>query len=129
MDVVSIAADGWTQIEPSLAPERTMTAYAFHREWWRTARFFQRDGLRYQVASAVPTRPLPALSKLLASTVYNPTLTVRYEYRAIGRYELSELQRAVIDAIDKDDDILTQFHEAEELTRRVHAARTFDEIR
>ena len=45
-----------------------------------------------------------------------------------GRYELVDLTQALLTAIDKDDDILTQFHESEELKRRLRDARSFDEV-
>ena len=125
--VVCVGTDGWTATEPSLPTERTTSAYGFHKPWWRGVRFFHRDGRCYEVASAIPVRPLVPLSRLLASTIYNPRLTVRYEYRARA-YDLAELRQALIDAIDRDADILTQFHEPEELKRRLDLARTFDDV-
>jgi hypothetical protein len=126
--VVCIGGDGWTDMWSSLSPERMATAAAFHKGWWRGVRFFHRDGRCYEVASAVPVRPLSPVSKLLAHTVYNPRLTVRYEYRATGAYDLRELQQALTEAIDTDDDVLTQFHDADELKRRLALARSFDDV-
>jgi hypothetical protein len=34
----------------------------------------------------------------------------------------------VIHAIDRDDDILTQFHEPDELKRRLNGAPSFDDV-
>jgi hypothetical protein len=53
---------------------------------------------------------------------------VHYEYRSTGAYELTELKQALADAIDKDDDVLTQFHEGDELKQRLERARSFDEV-
>jgi len=128
VSVILVGDDGWTDTEPSLLAERVTSAWGFHKPWWRHVSLFHRDGHRYEVASALPARPLPRLSKLLAATIYNPRLTVRYEYRSLGRYELAELKRALLTAIDRDDDVLTQFHEAEDLKRRVEAAASFDDV-
>lgn len=128
VSVLCVGSDGWTSTESSLLPERSTTAAAFHKSWWRGVRFFHRNGHRYEVASAVPSQPLGRLSKMLANTIYNPKLTVRYEYQSTGSYELPELRQALVDAIEKDDDILTQFHEADELKQRLNVAGTFDDI-
>ena len=126
--VILVGDNGWTDMEPSLPAERVTSAYGFHKPWWHGVSFFHRDGSRYEVASALPTQALPPLSKLLAATIYNPRLTVRYEYRSLGRFELTDLKQALLKAIDKDDDILTQFHESEGLKRRVGDARSFDDV-
>jgi hypothetical protein len=128
VSVVCVGEDGWTETESSLLTERTTTAAAFHKEWWRSVLFFHRDGHCYRVASAVPVQRLTPLSKVLANTFYNPKLTVRYDYRSTGPYELLELCQALINAIDKDDDILTQFHEGDELKRRLKLARSFEDV-
>jgi hypothetical protein len=126
--VILIGDDGWTDIEPSLLAERTTSAWGFHRRWWNGVSFFSRDGNRYEVVSAQPVQALPPLSKLLAATIYNPRLTVRYEYRSLGPYELTELRRTLHAAVECDDDVLTQFHEADELKRRIDGAASFDDV-
>jgi hypothetical protein len=128
VSIICIGSDGWTNTESSLPSEQITSAAAFHKEWWRGARLFHRDGHCYQVASATPARPLLPLSRVLANTIYNPRLNVRYEYRSNGRYALSDLQQALGDALDKDDDILTQFHHSDDLKRRLSLAQSFDDV-
>jgi hypothetical protein len=60
--------------------------------------------------------------------VYNPRVAVRYEYRSLGRYHLDELEQALLEAIDKDDDVLTQFHDADDLQRRLGYAVSFGDV-
>ena len=126
--VVGIGADGWTEMESSLLPERTTSAAAFHKPWWRGVRFFHRDGHCYEVASAFPATALLPLSKLLANTFYNPRLVVQYQYAPRGRYDVRDLREALGNASDKDDDILTQFRDADELKERLARAQAFDDI-
>jgi hypothetical protein len=126
--VILVGDDGWTDTEPALLAERVTSAYGFHRPWWRGVSFFHRDGGRYEVVLAQPARALPPLSKLLAATIYNPRFAVRYEYRRVGPYDLGVLRGALLRAIDKDDDILTQFHDADDLTRRLAHATSFDDV-
>jgi len=126
--VILVGSNGWTNMEPSLLAERITSAYGFYKPWWKGVGFFHRDGSRYEVTSARPSKALPPFSRLLAATIYNPQLTVRYEYQSIGPYELADLKQALVRAIDKDDDILTQFHNAQDLKQRVTDARTFDDV-
>jgi hypothetical protein len=127
VSVILVGNNGWTKMEASLLAERITSAYGFHKPWWKGVGFFHRDGSRYEVSSARPSQVLPLFSRLLAATIYNPQLTVRYEYQSGGRYELADLKEALVRAIDKVDDILTQYHNAEDLKRRVTDARTFDD--
>ena len=124
--VIAIGQDGWTAIETDLMPERAGSAYGFHKPWWRGVSFFHRNGTRYEVGSATPLGSVPP--KLLAATFYNPRINVRYEFRAAGPYAIDDLKKALSSAIDRDPDILTQFHGADELTARVAAAASFDDL-
>ena len=126
ISVLMIGQDGWTDTAESLEVERTTSAYGFHKPWWKGVSFFHRDGTRYEVLTATPTRWMPP--KILAATIYNPRCIVQYEFRSAGPYELDDLKQAVADAIDKDDDILTQFHEADELKERLADVKTFDGV-
>jgi hypothetical protein len=65
---------------------------------------------------------------LLANTVYNPRITVTILWREPKAYELQELKRAYSRAVDEDDDVLTQFVDAEQLQKKIGAARSFEEL-
>jgi hypothetical protein len=65
---------------------------------------------------------------LLPATVYNPSLSVRYDYRSMGAYAIDDLKNALRAAIDRDDDVLTQFHSATKLKQRVAEAASFDDV-
>jgi len=125
VSVISVGDNGWTELAPDLPKQRTTSAYGFHKPWWRGVTLYHRNGTKYEVANVVPGRSVP--SKLLAATVYNPSFTAQYEYRSIGAYQIDELKRALRDAITRDSDILTQFHDAGELNARVDEAASFDD--
>ena len=126
--VILVGDNGWTETEPDLLTEREGTALGFHQPWWKGVSFFHKNGTRYEVAAATPVTPLPPLSKLLAATVHNPRIVVRYEYREAGHYGLNELKDALSDAICRDSDVLTQFHGADELSEFIGGASTFDDL-
>lgn len=62
---------------------------------------------------------------LLANTVYNPRITVTLVWREPKTYALEELKLVYSKAVDKDDDILTQFVEARELKKKISEAESF----
>ena len=126
--MIALDASGWTALQSELPRIRRTSAIAFHRGWWRTAEFYHVDGPRYRVASGTSVQPLGRLSAVLAYTVYNPRVDVEYAYERIGPYALDQLKSAVQEAIDADDDVLTQFVEPDELKRQVAQASSFEAL-
>jgi hypothetical protein len=126
--VLAIGRRGWVEGYSALPPALEATALGYHRAWWRVSTFFHADGYRYAVSAAVPARPLGAWSRMLAATVYNPRVRVQFEYERAGRYALDDLKAAFGAALEADDDVLTQFHEPEELRVKLAAATSFADV-
>jgi hypothetical protein len=68
------------------------------------------------------------LTRLLANTVYNPSIEVQPRWTLKENYELSKLKSVLNGCIDKDDDILTQFVEAENIKQDNIDSKTFEDI-
>ena len=128
IDVLAIARDGWVDLWGDLRAEHAGTALAFHRGFWATLMLYHRSGGLYSVADVVPDRPRGVRSRLLAATVYNARTGVRLVYRSAGAYALDDLRSTLTHAIELDDDVLTQFHEADELLTMIRAASSFDDL-
>lgn len=126
--VIFVGDNGWTDTANDLPAERSTSAYGFHKPWWKGVKIYHRNGYVYEVEGAKPVNPLPPMSKLLAATLYNPTFVAQYEYRSTGFYKIDELKQALRDAVERDDDILTQFHDADDLYARIAAAKVFDDL-
>lgn len=67
------------------------------------------------------------LGKVIAR-VQSPIHTVDLLWTALRPYAIEELRTAYVGAIEEDDDILTQFADRDELTRRVEACENFGQI-
>ena len=67
-------------------------------------------------------------NKFLAKTVYNPSFNVTLFWKKVGAYKLTELKAKIINCIEKDDDILTQFVEADFLMYKVEHSTGFAEL-
>ena len=64
----------------------------------------------------------------LLAEVYNPTREFPVSYSKLRRYHFAELQGAYLDGVAHDDDILTQFVEVGELTKRIAQCSAFGEL-
>jgi len=64
----------------------------------------------------------------LLAEVYNPSREFPVSYSKLRGYQVAELQGAYLDSVAHDDDILTQFVEAGELTKRIMQCSTFGEL-
>jgi hypothetical protein len=126
--VILVGPNGWASLDDDLHVNGRQTALGYHKRWWSGVRFFHSDGSVYEIESAEPERPLGAVSKALAMTVYNPWLQLKYKYREISRYSVEELRSAVAQAIREDDDVLTQFEDENELIRQLSAAEDFHAV-
>lgn len=67
-------------------------------------------------------------TRLLANTFYNPVVKVIPEWTILEKYSIEELKETIINLIDKDYDILTQFVEAETLKLEINKCTSFEEI-
>jgi hypothetical protein len=126
--VIVVGPNGWASLEEILQTTGRHKALGYHKQWWKGVRFFHSDGFVYEVESADPERPLGALSKILAMTVYNPWLQLKYTYRKVVAYSLEELKGAVAAAIREDDDILTQFEDESALMNELSEAKSFQSV-
>jgi len=68
------------------------------------------------------------LTRLVANTVYNPFVDCHPKWTKSVDYKLEELKKALTKAINKDEDILTQFVDRETLKEHVNASTSFDEV-
>ena len=128
ISVIFVGEDGWTDMARDLPEERATTAHGFHKPWWKGVRLYHRNGYRYEVEDATPEEGLPPKSKLMTATIHDPTFSVQYAYRSTGFYQLDELKQALHDIVQRDGDVLTQFHDADDLTARIDATKTFDDV-
>jgi len=64
----------------------------------------------------------------LLAEVYNPSREFPVAYSKLRSYQFAELRGAYLDGVANDDDILTQFVEAGELTKRITECSTFGEL-
>jgi hypothetical protein len=65
---------------------------------------------------------------LLARTGFAATIAATLRWHEPTEYSLEELRKAFMQAVDEDDDSLTQFAEARDIHQRVAVARSFAEL-
>lgn len=64
----------------------------------------------------------------MAHTFYNPVIEVEPEWTKQGGYQLQELKAGINQCVDKDDDIITQFVDADTFKTVVSKATSFNDL-
>ena len=68
------------------------------------------------------------ITRFIANTIYNPKIDVIPKWNILREYELSELKSLLKKFVEKDEDIFTQFVEAEILKQYIFEAKTFEDV-
>lgn len=126
--VIAIGPRGYAAVWPERPESRETTAYALARGFWDELELYDAGGRLWRVEAVELPEGAAAWRRLLARTVWNPRTTARISYREPATYELPVLKAALHRALSDDDDVLTQFHEAEEIELWLAQASSFDEV-
>ncbi len=82
----------------------------------------------WQIIQISPKKRLTVLDKLLAYTFHHPLIPVTLQIEQIIEKPMDTIKQALMQAIDADDDILTQWCEADELKEAVRSADSFKSL-
>jgi hypothetical protein len=88
---------------------------------------FDSEGVVWSFILERPNKNLGILSKVLAQ-VYNPSREVNVFWTRCRDYQFDELRTAYLQAIELDDDSLTQFVERDGLVERVEKCADFQSL-
>ena len=110
----------------SLPDVRRMNRLAIlGRTWEHVHAFDSSSRYRWQV---VDPPHVGMFSRLLAHTIYNPMVDVQSEWLRCGDYKSADLISLVTDGLTQDDDIIQQWFCAEEVTRLLMCANSWNEM-
>ena len=126
--MIAVGSRGYAAVWPERPESRETTRYAVARSFWNELELYDARGRRWRVDAVELPGRAAASRRLLARTVWNPRTTARISYREPTTYELPTLKAALQRALSVDDDVLTQFHEAEEIELWLAQASSFDEV-
>jgi hypothetical protein len=70
----------------------------------------------------------PGMWAEVIAQVYNPVSEVNVAWARVREYPFDELRKVYLEAVELDDDILTQFVDGDELTERIKRALDFFEL-
>lgn len=89
---------------------------------------FDASGAAWSFRYERPPGGFSLVTRLLTKTLINPIREVAVFWTRLRSYQFPELRDAYLDAIEHDDDILTQFVERDELLRRVRSSQSFHDL-
>jgi hypothetical protein len=123
-----VGPKGYFSFEPQFASTKVWTALGAFSGFVEKSTVFDRDGRKWQAKGLEAPFKKSWWRVILANTVYNPRVSVTTLWREPKPFDLEELKQAYSKAVDKDDDILTQFVEAAELKKKIAEAQSFDSL-
>jgi hypothetical protein len=126
--VIAIGPRGYAAVWPEQPESRETTGYAVASGFWDELELYDGGGRLWRVDSIELPHGDAAWRRLLARTVWNPRTIARVTYGEPASYELAALKEALRRALAADDDVLTQFHEADEIDSWLEHAATFEEV-
>jgi hypothetical protein len=116
---------GWLGWETKTRTSRFSLFGALNTRRWTA---FDGSGARWRVSPDSFRYPFTWWTRLLANTIYNPRFEAELRWLPVGQYTFEELQEQLCSLVDKDDDILTQFHDANHIKDTIRATKTFKEL-
>jgi hypothetical protein len=122
-----VADDGWVQQFGSKEELSTWTHPALSKYSKRRVVLYDCRDRAWQIDSVAPLSRGSRVANLIAGFC-NRKVPVRITVQPIVEAPLQAVQKALVAAIDIDDDILTQFTEAAELKNAVGTAQSFEAL-
>jgi hypothetical protein len=117
-----VIEEGAPRIEATLPAVRANRLGVMGRFWERLSAFD--SGHEYRVAVAnVPNYGW--FAKALAYTVYNPVVPLTCEWTACGRYDPKAVLALIEAGLQRDDDIIQQWFDADQVMRLLRAADSY----
>jgi hypothetical protein len=123
-----VADDGWVQYVGAATSLARWTPSAIRSYNKRRVVAFDKAGKPWLIESIAPRQRRHVLLRLVDPVWSNPRITARILLSAMPGDAVQILQDALLVSIDADDDILTQWEEADELRQQVLAANSFSSV-
>jgi hypothetical protein len=107
---------------------RRITTYTFISQNPDENEFYDRNGKRWTFKFINNNIKNDFKTRILANTFYNPMVSVNLDWKQTGDYNLTELKNAIFQCVDKDDNVITQFEEADVIKNEIRKCLTFEDI-
>ena len=90
--------------------------------------YYDQLGIEWKSEIVSSNQKITFLSKLLAKSLYNPLVAIKRSWIQNGNCTLQDLVKKINYCIDNDDDVLTQFVDADNLKSKVDMCEDFDSL-
>ncbi len=104
------------------------TLFAFVRGFYHTITSYDRFGNIWKVVDIESKYKKNWFTIFLAYSFFNPRIKIKYKWKKTKKYEIEDLLNKIINYINRDDDILTQYNEKKDLIYVIKKADSFDNI-
>jgi hypothetical protein len=95
------------------------------RRYQPTLQFFDSDSTAWRLASIRPLQPIPFWQRIFGSL---REVDVSMEFAEPHSYTVDDFRRALRQAVDADDDVLTQYESRDIIIQKLEKVRTVPEV-
>jgi hypothetical protein len=127
LPLIAITANSLELVDKDY-PLNQATALGLIKEAINSTKYFDKDGKIWNSQISSRNFKSTLLTRLLANTFYNPRVKVDRTWIQTGDYALERLKDHIRFCIDQDDDIITQFVEADNLKGKLDECGSFQDI-
>lgn len=125
---LAVSSSGYVAEIKGLEDLTRCSLYGLAKGLHKNLRLYDCSGLCWEVLQVKGPLPMNFWTRLLAQTVYNPRFQVKITWKEAQPYTLDDLKLILKRKTEEDDDILTQFTEADQLKGIIEGCKTFEEL-
>lgn len=119
---------GAVELLPSLKQVWRMNRAAIFDRTWESVSVYTESGRKLKPRPNELGLPRKNIWSVFAVFFYDPLREVRFLYEEIGSFELEEIKTKILAYVAKDDDILTQFLDGDEIRMVLEGSNTFPDL-
>ena len=126
--VLVVADDGWLQLCSTASDLSKWNYIGINKYNKRRVLLYDSSDNLWLLKTIIPEKRLTFIRLLLAYTFYNPRLQASLVLQPIYEEKTAAISAAIKHALDKDDDVSTQWSTASEIKKSIENKNTFRDI-
>lgn len=99
---------------------------AYINEFFKDVQCYDRFGNIWKMDNVTSDYKINWINRLLAKTVFNPIITIKYKWEKDGISQFNDFKKKIVKSIELDDDVLTQYNDAEDLIKLISATNNLE---
>ena len=118
----------YCDLVPEASSLSKWTALAVQKFRPKASVFYDTNLTKWSIQKISTDKDFNWLDRLMMHTFYNPLVKVQIQWVSQGAYDMTQLKDKIVKCIQEDDDVLTQFVEADFFIKKVNVCTKFSDL-